>query len=159
MTKFKLEKLNSKNGHFKAGKYIISDACYIVKDEEWNDFCDVMYKDSPNGIDDKGAIGEYEGYKFFICHTAYGDGDYPVYKDKSVVGTCGVDAGNLSLIPFDLAAKWNKKGWNEKSWEEAGHVIEVKKAFSIKLIGEGSWAFLDYRIMTCEDSNEVLYGE
>ena len=94
------------------GRYVIIDPCYIYPDEEWSDFCDKVE-------DLESFVATYNGTKFLVFNTAYGDGSYPVYDGAGAeVGSASVDAGLLSVIPYDLFPELATK-------EELGVVIYI----------------------------------
>lgn len=72
--------------------FYIGDLCYALADVYYEEIWGV------NGYDD----GIYEvpgGYKFAVAGTAYGDGTYEDYQLRQY----DVDAGNISLVPGELA--------------------------------------------------------
>lgn len=72
-------------------KYLITDPCYIVPNEEWSDFCDnqigghIEYK-----VAGLGTIVECDS-------TQWGDGSLKVGKGKEVM----VDSGTVCLVELD----------------------------------------------------------
>ena len=74
-----------------AGEYYIGDLCYVMTDEEWNQFCKITIS-GPKVLD-----GEFElpdGRKFATYCTAYGDG---LYRDQ-YENSYSVDAGLIGCI-------------------------------------------------------------
>ena len=69
-------------------KYIITDPCYIIPNDQWHKFLeetDFMNGNTP-----------------FPCEpTWYGDGTYLVIKDGRLVGSFGVDSGTFCVAPID----------------------------------------------------------
>ncbi|RTL01315.1 MAG: hypothetical protein EKK57_04990 [Proteobacteria bacterium] len=105
--KLKLKTINESkiNTVFPAGKYVITDPCYILDnnseahDDIWGDWLEKYdYFEYAN-------YAEHEGIRFFAACTAYGDGCYPLYKNGVEIASLGVDAGLLSIIPFSLVEK------------------------------------------------------
>lgn len=81
-----------------AGEYYIGDPCYVIADEEWDDFLDVFIsKDS--------GFFEYKGHRFFVSSTAYGDGSY----EDNFNNTYPVDAGLIGAIPMELVAQYKER--------------------------------------------------
>ena len=82
------------------GLFWVGDPCYVFPDERWNEFCELLFKtEGPTFM-------EEDGETFFVDTTAYGDGRYPIENNLIRIGSCGVDAGLLSLIPVSLIKKW-----------------------------------------------------
>lgn len=74
-------------------KFLITDPCYIVPNDEWSDFCD-------NHIDGVGPEGyKVEGLGTIIeCDgTQWGDGSCKVGPGKEVL----VDSGTVCLVKLD----------------------------------------------------------
>jgi len=79
-----------------AGSYLVTDPCYIFgEDPFWGDLC--QYFPSGRGT----FYCEVDGRQCFIFSTQGGDGSFPV-GDGHVSGNVPVDAGLLSLIPWEL---------------------------------------------------------
>lgn len=75
-------------------KYYIGDPCYVLSDDVYDNVFGPLYN--------KG-IYEHNGHKFAIGATACGDG---IFKDNKKRRYC-VDAGVLSIIPYELCEKEN----------------------------------------------------
>jgi len=74
-----------------AGTYYIGDLCYVMTDDEWEDFCSITIKGN------ECLDGEFEmpdGRKFATYGTAWGDGQY---RDQ-LGNSYGVDAGLIGCI-------------------------------------------------------------
>ena len=125
------EEITSEVRTFPAGEYYVGDPCYVIgdndnpNDTDWEDLgistgwfgCD---PDIPHPNWDDGLF-EYNGYKCFAYHTAYGDGTYTFGRM-----TFGVDAGLLSVIPMEAV--------NAGRITDAhllGHVVEFKIPFKV----------------------------
>ncbi len=66
------------------GEYYLGDPCYVIPDDEWADFCNIMRDD--------GEDFEYKGETCRVIGTG-GDGDF---------GGLSVDAGIIGVIPVAL---------------------------------------------------------
>ena len=121
-----------------AGEYYIGDLCYIMTDEEWDEFCSITI-DGMKCID--GEFSLKDGRRFATYGTAYGDG---VYHDQ-YGHSYAVDAGLIGCILtkdikaekyenlLDLGAVMTfdnsfvtSGGRGEKDWEgviQFGHVM------------------------------------
>lgn len=64
--------------------HYLGDPCYVIPDDEWGDFCDIMRYD--------GEDFEYKGETCRVVGTG-GDGDF---------GGLSVDAGIIGVIPVSL---------------------------------------------------------
>lgn len=138
---------------FQAGKYICTDPCYLrlEGDNFWSEFCNQLFKIS----DKPGALMVIGKTPIFVCGTTWGDGSYNIYKDNKPVGEMGVDAGLLSLIPYDAAVRWaGAKKVKDYIKRNLAAVIQSEKDFSIEVFGDeregraGNWRFLDYEVIT-----------
>jgi hypothetical protein len=140
------------------GTYYLSDPCYIYESKEseeleradfdkrikkaektgnygkndadksldyWGDFCDKLFK----GDSESGIMFEYDGIPFFVWGTAYGDGNYPVVRNGFCIGSCGVDAGLLSIFPEKLVDLLENQ-------EEAKRLLENELIVKIEMIDD-----------------------
>lgn len=92
-----------------AGKYIISDPCYVIKDEHW----DLLLENSQYF---ENPIGEIFGHKILAFGTFYGDGCYQDNFGKSYF----VDAGIIGIVPFEYLEEFEIKiesNWNVVTFE------------------------------------------
>jgi hypothetical protein len=74
-----------------AGKYYVGDLCYVMSDDEWNQFCDLTIK-GRDVVD--GEFQMPDGRRFATYCTAWGDG---LYKDQ-YGNKYSVDAGLIGCI-------------------------------------------------------------
>lgn len=99
-------------------KYIITDPCYLLDDNTWQDCCCVAML--PNRDWDDEAFNQkvaqeltkLSGAKAYACHTGFGDwsnrlsgpnieGDGTFYADAGMVCVCKIDAAILSKHSLD----------------------------------------------------------
>lgn len=74
-----------------AGKYYVGDLCYVMTNDEWDEFCSITIKDN-DCLD-----GEFEfadGRKFATYGTKWGDGEY----SDQYGNRYSVDAGLIGCI-------------------------------------------------------------
>lgn len=74
-----------------SGIYYVGDLCYVMSDEEWDEFCSITIKNN------ECLDGEFElsdGRKFATYGTKFGDGEYRDQFGNSY----GVDAGLIGCI-------------------------------------------------------------
>ena len=99
-----------------AGKYVISDLCYILRDE-WEEVCSIII-DGHNVLD--GEFNLKDGRRFAIYSTQYGDGEYRTSEGKSL----GVDAGCIGCIKVEDIDQTNPRN-NLNN----GMIVEFDSAF------------------------------
>lgn len=88
-----------------AGVYYVGDLCYVMSDDEWDDFCAITIKGN------KCIDGEFtmpDGRRFATFGTKWGDGEYYDQFGNSY----GVDAGLIGCIKLSdiKAAKYGELG-------------------------------------------------
>ena len=130
----------------KAGKYRVTDPCYFLghDDDFWNNFCSFMFGEDRTIGSDSYTI-EIAGYKVMAWGTAYGDGCYPTLKDGVEIGSSGVDAGMLSLIPIELYDLFKDHlGENDDS---SAPIVELAYNFTPH-IEEGDCSYGGYQTLT-----------
>ena len=82
-----------------AGDYYVGDLCYVMTDDEWDEFCSITIK---GGKCLEGEFTMNDGRQFATYGTAWGDG---VYQDQNG-GQYSVDAGLIGCIKVqDIKAK------------------------------------------------------
>lgn len=121
-----------------AGKYIVSDPCYVLNDETYNALLD---SGDWHG-ERKSTFGD--GKSIWILPTAHGDGSY----DGSDGRSYDVDSGTIAII--EVAPEYFKKGW------ERNRVLDVTKAFACEVDDDGVMNFGNF--LTIE-TNPQYCGE
>ncbi len=131
-----------------AGKYWVGDPCYLIRQDDWSYFCEVIIS----------LDFEYFSYKnltkFFYFNTYYGDGVYPLTKSSKEIAELGVDSGTLAIIPAGLAKEWAK---HPDAKKQLGRFITVDKPFSVDY-DNGIASFGDYVIDTYGEKEEIGPG-
>ena len=91
-----------------AGPYAVIDPGYVfTSDPFWGDMCDFMETHVDNQT---GYLNiQIDGLTAYAFTTAYGDGVYPVFSSGADIGSAGVDARILSLIPLALIEKYGSR--------------------------------------------------
>lgn len=74
-----------------AGRYYIGDLCYVMDDDEWDEFCSITIKGN-ECLD--GEFVMRDGRKFATYGTRWGDGEYRDQQGNRY----GVDAGLIGCI-------------------------------------------------------------
>ena len=102
-----------------AGKYYVGDLCYVMSDDEWEEFCSITI-DGNNVRDGEFQLGD--GRRFATYCTAFGDG---VYHDQ-YGHSYSVDAGLIGCILIDdiHIEKY------EKSLLDLGSIMEFDNSFA-----------------------------
>jgi hypothetical protein len=114
---------------FEAGEYLIGDLCYMFKDSDWYDFCDVNNDDEYSIFDFKlndTTNEKGKTYKIYNHSTSYGDGFYGSSIDKY---TFPVDSGSIGMIPIELANILGCETNNEAS--SIYYKINFKRDFEV----------------------------
>ena len=100
-----------------AGVYYVGDLCYVMDDDEWDEFCSLTIKGN-NCID--GEFNLRDGRRFATYGTKFGDGEY---RDQ-FGNTYSVDAGLIGCIRFE-----DIKTVKYEDFERLGKIIEYKSDF------------------------------
>ena len=154
------------------GEYIICDPCYIIGEDNWNEYLDSVIKYSvkylsyqdllDNGHDVEGIlnpekfrapyIGEdyvinphYKKKKVFAHNTIHGDG---IYNDQ-FGNIYPVDSGILGITPVELTDESLEK----KEEEKFGAIFTFNESFECKY-ENGTFYFGNIIIKTDEGKNE-----
>ena len=155
------------------------DPCYVVPgwdhdsgNDVWEKLCNKMYhtvtrqhpdtgevyNTSECDFDDKNNIRVVEietsivglAGKFHMWSTNHGDGTFPLLHIGSKIGSLGVDAGCLSLIPMSLI-----KGWGtEASARQLGTIVDDHEPDrrSLLSVEDGDMHWGDFSIHTSYDA-------
>ena len=99
-----------------AGRYYIGDLCYVMSDDEWDEFCSLTIKGN-RCID--GEFNMPDGRRFATYGTAWGDGVYYDYYGNSY----SVDAGLIGcILVSDIKEKLD-------DISDLGNVIDFQASF------------------------------
>lgn len=103
-----------------AGVYYVGDLCYVMSDEEWQDFCKIT-TEGRDCLD--GEFTMPDGRRFATYSTKYGDGEY---RDQYGYHY-GVDAGLIGCILVDdiRAEKYD-------NLSSLGSIVKFEKDFNTK---------------------------
>lgn len=92
------------------GDVIVTDPCYFVGDEIWQNLVDMWFTgDESTVFYNHGlAVITVKGKRceFLYTKTAYGDGDYPLLYNSGILdgrSSVGVDAGMISVVLLEDA--------------------------------------------------------
>lgn len=100
-----------------AGVYYVGDLCYVMDDDEWDEFCSLTIQGN-DCID--GEFTMKDGRRFATYGTKFGDGEYRDQFGNSY----SVDAGLIGCIRFE-DIKTVKYG----GYSKLGKIIEFKNDF------------------------------
>lgn len=110
-----------------AGKYYIGDLCYVMTDEEWDEFCSL----TTNG--NECIDGEFtfkDGRRFATYGTKWGDGEY----SDQYGNRYSVDAGLIGCIQVkDIRAE------KYENISELGAIVEFEIDFVTGGRGDRNW--------------------
>lgn len=117
-----MKDLKLKVNELPKGDYVISDPCYVLSDENYNN---LIY--SKTELDDNGnkktepikGVGELNGISIFNHSTCWGDGSYRDSDDY----VYGVDSGQIGCIPMELVDKDKLKNVVGKRTRKDGSVF------------------------------------
>ena len=99
-----------------AGKYVISDLCYILRDE-WTEFCEITI-DGHSVLD--GEFTLKDGRRFATYGTKYGDGTYKASNGAEL----SVDAGLIGCIKLEDIDQTNPR-----NHVDYGTIVEFNHPF------------------------------
>lgn len=100
-----------------AGVYYVGDLCYVMTDDEWDEFCSLTIKGN-DCID--GEFNMKDGRRFATYGTKWGDGEY---RDQ-FGNRYGVDAGLIGCIRVE-----DIKAEKYEDYNKLGAIIEFKNDF------------------------------
>lgn len=142
---------------FPAGRYLITDPCYVFGNphEFWLEICHVL--------NDRETALEIGGYPVVIVGTAYGDGEYPILREHRAqftqLGTSGVDAGLLAIIPEAAVNEFGEK----RDYSQLGVWIELAKPETVQTSPlQGNWSVGPFHVITrgiCQNCNTPLEND
>ncbi len=85
-----------------AGKYLLGDPCYVIRDKDWLDFCN---QHSYNETDNNACVTLNDSTQVVAFSTYYGDGCYTDQNGNSFP----VDAGLIGLVPISYIEESTQK--------------------------------------------------
>lgn len=121
------------------GTYYLGDPCYSVPQSMWDGLlAQTDYFNKP--------VGTVNGHTVIAFHTAYGDGDYPLYDGSArYVGSLPVDAGLIGLVAADLVGPNAPEG-----------TVEVQFGTqTVATWADGDMSFGSYNVDTTDEADEV----
>lgn len=102
-------------------KYVVTDPCYLLSDETWDECCKVfdkykndefMYQRFDEAVSK--ALSEFIGYPAYACGTGFGDWSNEIWGSGVIKGDFFADAGMVCVcrltdkILAQLQAKYGK---------------------------------------------------
>lgn len=133
------------------GKYYIGDPCYIIKDNLWHEFCNLLFG-SKSFSNARNILIEVnlQNTKVLTGTTYYGDG---LYRSDCCDLTIPVDAGLIALI--ELTGETID---SDKLKLYSQNIVLFNESFESS-INEGVFHFGKYRIDTKDHDNEDYLEE
>jgi hypothetical protein len=101
-----MKDLKLKVNELPKGDYVISDPCYVLSDENYNNLIYSKTELDENGnkkVEPMEGVGELNGIPMFNHGTCWGDGLYTDDENHEY----GVDSGQIGCIPMELVDKDN----------------------------------------------------
>lgn len=116
--------------------WYVGDPCYVIENEKWNAFCELMWKGKQSEDSDADYIFEYKGEEICIYSNG-GDGSWTFDYIENLVGTnhsFWADSGCIAVMPAGIIT-------HEHSIEHIhsqGIVIKSRRAPSLRV---EDWVF------------------
>lgn len=128
------------------GTYYIGDPCYIIKDEYWSEFCDILFANEETKSTYK-LLNNFniQETEILVGSTFYGDG---FYKSDCCQISIPVDAGLIALVKIEGNAIDKNKLKNY-----AYNILKFDDYFESNL-REGIFYFGKYTIDTKNSDDE-----
>lgn len=137
----------------KSGKYVISDICYIIKDDDRNDLINYYYQSEffTKGFDKPHS---FKGMVFWEGKTKWGDGCYSLKnKETNESYDVPVDSGSIGIICLD-----GNEDKLKSIDKELSNVFEFEEDFIVTYDGT-NFSFGPYEVSTDFDSEEDYEDE
>jgi hypothetical protein len=139
------------------GDIIITDPCYVIKDEEWSDFLNIYWGKGWNPP--KIEQIKWKNLSFLIRNTEYGDwgcGTFINDEKKECIGDFCADAGLVSVFSLKEVLEYDptfdlyiKSPWTTTLIKDFDGEVNFKftEEMGVQVIGEGNINFI-----TCQTS-------
>src|ERR1035438_2412790 len=125
----------------------VGDPCYVL--EPWEEFCNItsytreanymqLQREYDTAHERIREVSSPKLWPMIYWSTAYGDGCYPLYRDGREIGSCGVDAGMLSVIPLEALA-----GVERNKLETLGYIVDAPTGDLHISGGDMTWGELE----------------
>ncbi len=122
-----------------AGEYYIGDLCYVMSEEEWDEFCSITIQGN------RCFDGEFvlsDGRRFATYGTAWGDGSYfdqhrheyavdagligcILIKDIKIEKNNILELGNVVKIDYDFTTSGGRAN-NDRNWDGVIHIGPIR---------------------------------
>jgi|DEB0MinimDraft_6_1074348.scaffolds.fasta_scaffold11321_8 hypothetical protein len=123
----------------KAGRYVVSDPCYILTDEQYEEFLETVLDDNW-----KGGEVVIDNHTCVVYNTMYGDGMYhDNYGDRYAV-----DSGTIGIFPKEIVTLF----------DEYAHPVELTTEVGC-WYNDGTMRFGCVEINTNDEDEVDLYYE
>jgi hypothetical protein len=149
---------------------IVTDPCYYIPDKIWHELIAAWYPPSdPNGTEysEQGVIEFDNGAHVLYSSTAYGDGEYPMYVNRSTGKSVhsdklGVDAGMISVVSVSDLKKLERDygyTWEGKPFDLDRDYYPRVNGFTGRVYADGKGNFLgDIEVPTMSETQEEDYN-
>lgn len=129
---------------FEAGEYVITDLCYVITDDKWQQLCN-------DELDKEHFYIDINGNKIWWHFTAYGDGCFDFYYPYNHVEKLNprnlrgiaVDAGLIGIVPkaFFENNEYAKVTFEEAVMSDYMLAIKFDKPFICDYTDKGTFEF------------------
>lgn len=87
--------------------YYVGDPCYVIDNDRWSDFCELLWKTKRDGVYIPWATRDGEEDHVYVVSSPGGDGtwNFDMTDDMGQKVSLGVDAGLLAIVPIELCER------------------------------------------------------
>ncbi len=138
-------------------KYIVTDPCYILPDEVWQECCRLLdngtQEDFNKAVCD--ALIHYTGYKAWVSQTGFGDWSNLLYGEDIIQREFLADSGMVCVCRHTpLIEKFFKDKHSEKLFALCVAVFEMSENIDVILdMSQPRWTHIT---ITDKDTNKVI---
>lgn len=130
------------------GDIIITDPCYVIKDEEWGDILDEL------ALGERGLTFEWKGMKFLSSDTGYGDWACTTFNLRTgkAIGQFCADAGLVAVFSLEEVLKYDptfnyhiERPWTTtwiKNFHGEASIVYFTDQDEVRVVGNGNICFM-----------------
>ena len=106
---------------------IITDPCYLMRDEHWQHYCDMEFSKDPIGLDN--YLRQYLSFgEVIAADTGYGDWSNKVFtvdESNTVLGEFAADAGMVCVVTASDLTNYGYDREQLQDWVKRGLVTVI----------------------------------
>ncbi len=126
-------------------KYVVTDPCYILSDEDWDKCCGIIRPDDKKWVAFNqaitGKLAEMTGEPAYVESTGYGDWSNEIYGPGVLNHTFAADAGMVCVCRL---TKEVEKKLNIKEHDSCVAVFEANKLVNVTFdTDNSSWTVVN----------------